>query len=63
MQPDARGRRPTGKDSHEMVVQVHQNPNWDGAGTIPGPGEAYSQSLLGELLRKLPEHVPTVANQ
>ena len=22
-----------GNDFHEMVVQVHQNPHWDGAGT------------------------------
>ena len=38
-----------GNDFHEMVVQVHQNPHWDGAGTIHGPGEAYSQSLLCEV--------------
>ena len=47
MQPDARGRRPTGKDSHEMVVQVHQNPNWDSAGTIHGPGEAVAPVCWG----------------
>ena len=47
VQPDARGRRPAGKDSHEIVVQVHQNPNWDSAGTIHGPGEAVAPVCWG----------------